>query len=85
MINTTNEYLTKIVPVCLAALNKDSGMVEVGQIEKWESSLKEILQKMDTAEFNVFLAQVVIKSSGQQIVGLQLTEGVAWLKELRNS
>lgn len=85
MINTTNQYLTKIVPACLADLNKDNGLVDCAQIDKWEDSLKEIIKKMDGGEFNVFLAQMVIKASGQGIVGVDLTGGVAWLKELREN
>ncbi len=72
------------MPACLAGLHGESGLVE-SSVEEWEASLQEVLQKMDETEFNIFLAQVVIKASGQQIVGLQLTEGVAWLKELRKS
>lgn len=80
-MNIENQFLTKIVPACLATLGK-SGLV-AGEKE-FESSLKEIIIKMDTTEFNIFLAQVVIKaSSGQEVVGAQLSAGVAWLKELR--
>jgi hypothetical protein len=85
LINTTNQYLTKIVPACLAEMHKDDGLVDSAQIEKWELSLKEIIKKMDNNEFNILMAQMVIKASGQGIVGLDLTGGVAWLKELRNS
>lgn len=73
------------MPACLAEMHKDDGLVDCVQIEKWEVSLKEIIKKMDNSEFNILMAQMVIKASGQGIVGLDLTAGVAWLKELRNS
>ena len=85
MINEANQYLTKIVPICLAQMNKGSEMIDWSKNSDWEGTLREVLQKMDGGEFNVFLAQVVIKSSGQGITGVTLTEGVAWLKELRLS
>ena len=71
------------MPACLATLGKD-GLVVDG--DGFEVSLREVIKKMDNTEFNVFLAQVVIKSSsGQETVGIQLSAGIAWLKELRIS
>lgn len=82
-MNIDNQFLTKIVPACLATLGKD-GLVASG--DEFEVSLREVIKKMDNTEFNVFLAQVVIKaSSGQEVVGAQLSAGVVWLKELRVS
>lgn len=80
MIDATNQYLTTIVPAALADLKKDYGLLTGVE---FEVSLKEVVKKMDSTEFNVFLAQVVIKASGKGITGVTLTGGVAWLKELR--
>lgn len=80
MIDTTNQYLTRIVPATLADLNRDYCVADDSH---FETSLKDVLQKMDDSEFNLFLARVVIKASGQGITGFTLTGGVAWLKELK--
>lgn len=49
----------------------------------WEKNLKKAVKKMDTDEFNLFLAQVVIKASSKQIMGVDLTAQVQALKDLR--
>lgn len=48
-----------------------------------EKGLTKIIKKMDVDEFNLFLAQVVIKASSKQIMGVDLTTQVQALKELR--
>lgn len=48
-----------------------------------EKGLKRAIKKMDNDEFNLFLAQVVIKASGKQIMGVDLTAQIMALKELR--
>ena len=45
--------------------------------------LKKTIDKMDGDEFNLFLAQVVIKASAKQIMGVDLTAQIMALKELR--
>lgn len=48
-----------------------------------EKGLTKLIKKMDVDEFNLFLAQVVIKASSKQIMGVDLTTQVQALKELR--
>lgn len=48
-----------------------------------EKGLKKTINKMDADEFNLFLAQVVIKASAKQIMGVDLTAQIVALKELR--
>ena len=53
------------------------------KVGDWERSIKRAVKKMDTDEFNLFLAQVVIKASSKQIMGVDLTAQIQALKELR--
>ena len=48
-----------------------------------EKGLKKTIDKMDNDEFNLFLAQVVIKASAKQIMGVDLTAQIMALKELK--
>ncbi|MBI1872146.1 hypothetical protein HYS10_01870 [Candidatus Collierbacteria bacterium] len=53
------------------------------RVSDWEKSIKKAIKKMDQDEFNLFLAQVVIKASSKQIMGVDLTAQIQALKELR--
>ena len=48
-----------------------------------EKGLKKTIDKMDNDEFNLLMAQVVIKASAKQIMGVDLTAQIMALKELR--
>ena len=54
-----------------------------GSVSTLEMGLKKVVRKMDEDEFNVFLAQVVIKASSKQIMGLDLTKQILAIKALR--
>jgi len=53
------------------------------KVAEWERSIKKAIKKMDEDEFNLFLAQVVIKASSKQIMGVDLTAQIHALKDLR--
>lgn len=53
------------------------------RVAEWEKSIKKAIRKMDEDEFNLFLAQVVIKASSKLIMGVDLTAQVQALRELR--
>ncbi|MEK7064612.1 MAG: hypothetical protein AAB973_03325 [Patescibacteria group bacterium] len=48
-----------------------------------EKGLKKTIDKMDNDEFNLLMAQVVIKASAKQIMGVDLTAQIVALRELR--
>jgi len=54
-----------------------------GSVSTLETGLKKVIRKMDDDEFNVFLAQVVIKASSKQIMGIDLTKQIMALKALK--
>ncbi len=51
----------------------------------WKASLKDKIKKMDRAEFDLFLASVVMEAAKKQIMGTILTEKIDLFKELRGS
>lgn len=63
------------------SLGKD--LTAVSKTGDWERCLIKAIKKMDTDEFNLFLAQVVIKASSKQIMGVDLTAQITALKDLR--
>lgn len=54
-----------------------------GSIATLETGLKKVIKNMDVDEFNVFLAQVVIKASSKQIMGIDLTKQIMAIKALK--
>jgi len=48
------------------------------------AGLKSRLKKMDEAEFDLFLAEVVMTAARKQIMGVDLTEKVEFLRDLRS-
>jgi len=62
------------------SLDKKLASSKLADLEK---GLKKVIKKMDGDEFNLFLAQVVIKASSKQIMGVDLTAQIVALKELR--
>lgn len=53
-------------------------------IKKWQDGIKAKVQAMDENEFDLFLASVVMQASRDQMMGVNLTEKVAFLRDLRS-
>ncbi len=53
-------------------------------IKKWQEGIKAKVQTMDENEFDLFLASVVMQASRDQMMGVDLTEKVAFLRNLRS-
>ena len=51
--------------------------------KKWESGLKSKIKAMDEAEFDLFLAGIVMSASKLQLMGVTLTEKINLFRELR--
>ena len=49
----------------------------------WKAFLQRKIKKMNVAEFDLFLAAVVIEAAKKQVMGVDLTEKVEMLRELR--
>lgn len=52
-------------------------------VRKWQEGIKAKIQAMDSDEFDLFLAGVVMASSRAQIMGVLLTEKVEYFRSLR--
>lgn len=79
-----DRFWTNIVPVCLADIKNGEKLASVLRAKGANKNFSQQLKNMDQAEFNLLLAKVVIKASGQGIVGLDLTERIGLLKSLRS-
>ena len=51
--------------------------------KKWESGLKTKIKAMDDAEFDLFLASVVMSASKELLMGKGLTDKINLFRELR--
>lgn len=78
-----NKFWTQVMPACISEFEWGKSLSTVDLENDWEKSLKGIFAKMVEAEFNVFLAKMVIKASSAGVQGVELTEKVALFKGLR--
>lgn len=76
-------FWKQILPDLIGQFKLGGGLTGSTKVADWEKSIKKAIQKMDVDEFNLFLAQVVIKASSKQIMGVDLTAQIQSLKELR--
>lgn len=76
-------FWNKAMPAAVAGYNWGEGICRLKTQKAWKESLKLKLRKMDRDEFDLFLAAVVMEAAKKQIMGVDLTEKVEMLKELR--
>lgn len=71
------------MPECVASFEW-GGKLTKGKGEiSWKKAIKEQVNGMDDQDFDVFLAQVVIKASGKGVVGKDLSDIVEVIRGLR--
>lgn len=78
-------FWSKVMPACVANYSWGSGFSADWSAKKWQKSLKEKIVEMDDAEFDLFLAEVVMSASKAMIMGVELTEKINLFRSLRNS
>lgn len=76
-------FWKQILPDLVGQFSLGKDLTATSKTGDWEKGLIKAIKKMDTDEFNLFLAQVVIKASSKQIMGVDLTAQVKALKDLR--
>lgn len=82
-MKTTGGFLKELMPEVAEKL----GLTKLSAASKatdWEKGIMKAIKKMDGDEFNLFLAQVVMKAASKQIMGVDLTKQIVALKELRS-
>ncbi len=52
-------------------------------IKKWQEGIKAKVQAMDSDEFDLFLAGVVMAASRAQMMGVGLTEKIEYFRTIR--
>ncbi len=76
-------FWKQILPDLVSQFSLGKDLTATSRVGDWEKCLIKAIKKMDTDEFNLFLAQVVIKASSKQIMGVDLTAQITALKDLR--
>ena len=83
MMKGNGSFWKQVLPSLLEQFKLTGDLTGSTKVADWEKSIKKAIKKMDNDEFNLFLAQVVIKASSKQIMGVDLTAQIQSLKELR--
>ncbi len=77
-------FWSKVMPACVANFPWGGEFSGVTSQKKWENGLKVKIKAMDDAEFDLFLAWVVMSASKEQLMGVDLTEKINFFRELRS-
>jgi hypothetical protein len=76
-------FWSKVMPASIANYSWSKDFSAGMSVKKWQEGLKAKIQAMDSDEFDLFLAGVVMASSRAQIMGVLLTEKVEYFRSLR--
>lgn len=71
------------MPAAVAGYDWGEEICKLKTQKAWRAKLKTKLKKMDRKEFDLFLSAVVIEAAKKQVMGVDLTEKVEMLRELR--
>ena len=72
------------MPDCVSGLSWGKELGNIKKKKKKKKTLESNLCELDEEEFDVFLAQLVIKASGKGVVGKDLTGTIELMREWRN-
>ncbi len=76
-------FWTKIIPECVSKYPWGGEFNAKMSIKKYQEGIKTKIKAMDENEFDLFLAAVVMQASRDQMMGVNLTEKVGFLRGLR--
>jgi hypothetical protein len=76
-------FWSKVMPACVANYSWCGEFTASMPEAKWQKGLKAKIQVMDEAEFDLFLASVVMLSAKEQMMGVGLTEKINFFRSLR--
>jgi len=72
------------MPIAVANYDWSEEYFRIKTQKGWKAFLKTRLKKMDRAKFDLFLSAMVIEAAKKQVMGVDLTEKVELMRELRN-
>lgn len=76
-------FWNKIMPACISKYSWSNEFSAEMSPEKWQENIASKIKAMDESEFDLFLAGMVMQASKDQMMGLGLTEKVAFFRGLR--
>lgn len=71
------------MPACIEGFSWSDDLSKCSSEKQWGEGLKSRVKKMDEAEFDLFLAEVVMTAAKKQIMGVDLTEKIEFLQALK--
>ena len=76
-------FWTKIMPECVSKYPWAGEFTAKMSLKKFQEVVKAKIKAMDENEFDLFLAAVVMQASRDQMMGVNLTEKIGFLRGLR--
>jgi len=82
-INMTEVFWEKVMPLSVQSYSWSKEMEGFSKEKQWTRGIKAKLQDMDMAEFDLFMAGVVMTAAKKQVMGVDLTSKIELFRELR--
>jgi len=77
-------FWNKIMPACISKYSWSKEFSAEMSPKKWQENIAAKVKAMDENEFDLFLACMVMQASKDQMMGVGLTEKVAFFRSLRD-
>ena len=78
-----NIFWNKAMPVAMANYDWFGEYSKIRTQKAWKVFLQRKIKKMNVAEFDLFLAAVVMEAAKKQVMGVELTEKIDMFRELK--
>ena len=76
-------FWSKVMPASIVNYSWSKDFSAGMSIKKWQEGIKAKVQAMDSDEFDLFLAGVVMAASRAQMMGVGLTEKIEYFRTIR--
>lgn len=76
-------FWTAVMPGLAAHFCWEDSVLAKFEKDGWEKCLKGVIKGMDDEEFNLLMAQIVMRAAAKQIMGVDLTAQIDAVKAMR--
>ena len=83
MADNVKQFWKEVMPACVSGYAWGKALVGCKTQKSFEEGLKGKIKSMDDGEFDLFTAGIVMESARKQIMGVDLTAQIGFLRDLR--
>lgn len=83
MAENAKQFWKDVMPACVSTYAWGRELMGCKTQEAFEKGLKKQVKAMDEGEFDLFMAAIVMEAARKQIMGIDLTTQVGFLRDLR--